>query len=72
MASSMEELGAASRSFNNETLPRVNALVEQLQRETRALDRVLSTLNDNPQSFVFGSQRSRPGPGESGFKDGAR
>ena len=72
MAASMEELGTASRSFNNETLPRVNALVEQLQRETRALDRVLSALQDNPQSFVFGSPRSRPGPGETGFKDGAR
>jgi phospholipid/cholesterol/gamma-HCH transport system substrate-binding protein len=72
MASSLEEVGTASRSFNDETLPRINALVEQLQRETRALDKVLSSLNDNPQSFVFGSQRSKPGPGESGFKDGAR
>lgn len=72
MAASLEEVGTASRSFNDETLPRINTLVEQLQRETRALDRVLSSLNDNPQSFVFGSQRSKPGPGESGFKDGAR
>jgi phospholipid/cholesterol/gamma-HCH transport system substrate-binding protein len=72
MADSLEEVGTASRSFNDETLPRINTLVEQLQRETRALDRVLSSLNDNPQSFVFGSQRSKPGPGESGFKDGAR
>jgi phospholipid/cholesterol/gamma-HCH transport system substrate-binding protein len=72
MAAGVEELGAASRSFNDETLPRVNTLVEQLQRETRALDRVLSTLGENPQSFVFGAQRGRPGPGESGFKDGSR
>jgi phospholipid/cholesterol/gamma-HCH transport system substrate-binding protein len=72
MADSLEEVGTASRSFNDETLPRINTLVEQLQRETRALDRVLTSLNDNPQSFVFGSQRSKPGPGESGFKDGAR
>jgi phospholipid/cholesterol/gamma-HCH transport system substrate-binding protein len=72
MAASLEEVGVASRSFNDETLPRINALVEQLQREARALDRVLSALNDNPQSFVFGSQRSKPGPGESGFKDGSR
>jgi len=72
MAASMEELGTASRSFNNETLPRVNALVEQLQRETRALDRVLSALEDDPRSFIFGAQRSKPGPGEAGFKDGSR
>ena len=49
-----------------------SALVEQLQRDTRALDRVLNALNDNPQAFVFGAQRGKPGPGESGFKDGAR
>jgi len=72
MAASMEQLGTASRSFNDETLPRVNALVEQLQRETRALDRVLSALEENPRSFIFGAQRSTPGPGESGFKDGSR
>ena len=72
MAASIDELGTASRSFNDETLPRINTLVEQLQRETRTLDRVLNALNENPQSFVFGAQRSKPGPGESGFKDGAR
>ncbi len=72
MAASLEELGNASRSFNDETLPRFNALVEQLNRDTRALDRVLNALGDNPQSFVFGASRGKPGPGEPGFKDGAR
>jgi phospholipid/cholesterol/gamma-HCH transport system substrate-binding protein len=72
MAASLDEVGVAARSFNEETLPRFNALVEQLQRDTRALDRVLNTLGDNPQSFVFGAQRGKPGPGETGFRDGAR
>ena len=72
MAASLDEVGVAARSFNDETLPRFNALVEQLQRDTRALDRVLKALDENPQSFVFGAPRGRPGPGESGFKDGAR
>jgi phospholipid/cholesterol/gamma-HCH transport system substrate-binding protein len=72
MAGSMDEVGTAARSFGDETLPRINVLVEQLQRETRALDRVLSTLGDNPQSFVFGAQRGKPGPGESGYRDGGR
>jgi phospholipid/cholesterol/gamma-HCH transport system substrate-binding protein len=72
MAASLDDLGVASRSFNDETLPRINALVEQLQRDSRTLDRVLSALNENPQAFVFGTQRSKPGPGESGFKDGGR
>ncbi|HEX9192289.1 MAG TPA: MlaD family protein [Burkholderiales bacterium] len=72
MAAGLENVGSAARSFNDETLPRVNALVEQLNRDTRALDRVLSTLGDNPQSLLFGAQRGKPGPGEPGFSDGGR
>lgn len=72
MAASLDDVGVAARSFNDETLPRVNTLVEQLQRDTRALDRVLKALDENPQSFVFGAARGKPGPGESGFKDGVR
>ncbi len=72
MAASLDEVGVAARSFNDETLPRFNALVEQLNRDSRALDRVLKALDENPQSFVFGASRGKPGPGESGFKDGAR
>ena len=72
MASSLDDVGVAARSFKDETLPRVNMLVEQLQRDTRALDRALNALNDNPQAFVFGAPRGRPGPGETGFKDGGR
>jgi len=72
MAASLEEVGVAARSFNDETLPRFNALVEQLNRDTRALDRVLSAVGENPQSFVFGAPRGKPGPGEPGFRDGAR
>jgi len=72
MAASLEEVGVAARSFNDETLPRLNALVEQLNRDTRSLDRVLNAVGENPQSFVFGAPRGRPGPGEPGFRDGAR
>lgn len=72
MAASLEEVGVAARSFNDETLPRFNALVEQLNRDTRALDRVLNAVGENPQSFVFGAPRGKPGPGEAGFRDGAR
>ena len=72
MAASLDEVGVAANSFNDETLPRLNTLVDQLQREARALDRVLNALGENPQSLVFGAQRGRPGPGENGYKDGAR
>jgi len=72
VAASVGEVGAAARSVNEETVPRLNALVDQLNRETRALDRVLNTLGDNPQSMVFGAPRGDPGPGEPGFSPKGR
>jgi phospholipid/cholesterol/gamma-HCH transport system substrate-binding protein len=72
MATGLEEVGVAARYFGDETLPRFNALVEQLGRDTRAFDRVFNALDENPQSFVFGAPRRKPGPGEPGFKDGGR
>lgn len=67
VVASVEEVGTAAHSVNEETVPRLNALVDQLNRETRALDRVLNTLGEHPQSVVFGAPRGKPGPGEPGF-----
>ena len=65
------DVGAAARALNDETLPRLNALADELRREARVLDRVLTGLADQPQSLVFGPPPRRPGPGEAGF-DGGR
>ncbi|MBM3346175.1 MAG: MCE family protein [Betaproteobacteria bacterium] len=66
----VDEVGAAARAVNEETLPRLNALVDQLNRETRALDRLINTLGQHPQSVVFGAPPGSPGPGEPGFSSG--
>jgi phospholipid/cholesterol/gamma-HCH transport system substrate-binding protein len=71
VAKSVEEVGSTARAVNDETLPRLNALVEDLHKETRALDRLLNALGEHPQSLVFGTPRGKPGPGESGFAPGA-
>jgi phospholipid/cholesterol/gamma-HCH transport system substrate-binding protein len=71
VANTVDEVGVTARSVNDETLPRLNALVDELSRETRALDRLLSTIGDHPQSIVFGAPPRRPGPGEPGFGAGA-
>ena len=71
VANTVDEVGGTARSVNDETLPRLNALVDELSRETRALDRLLSTIGDHPQSIVFGAPPRRPGPGEPGFGGGA-
>ena len=65
------DVGATARALNDETLPRLNALADELRREARVLDRVLTGLADQPHSLVFGPPPRRPGPGEAGF-DGGR
>ncbi len=70
VASSVEEVGGAARAVNDETLPRLNALANDLRRESRALDRLINTLGEQPQSVIFGAPRGRPGPGEPGFGSG--
>lgn len=70
VTSNVDDVGGAARAVNEETLPRLNALVDELSRETRALDRLINTLGDHPQSVVFGAPRGKPGPGEPGFSSG--
>lgn len=67
---SIEEVGITARAVNEETMPRMNALIDDLTAETRTLGRVVNKLGDNPQSIVFGTPPGRPGPGEPGFTGG--
>ena len=66
-----EQVGGAAESLSgatvSETLPRINALLEELARNSRNLDRLLTQINDQPSSLVFGRPTVTPGPGEAGF-----
>ena len=68
---SAEQLGGAAQSVSDaavaDTLPRVNALIEELARNSRKLDQLLGELNEQPASLVFGRPGAAPGPGEPGF-----
>ncbi|MBU0751458.1 MAG: MCE family protein [Gammaproteobacteria bacterium] len=50
-----------------ETMPRVNALLRDLDAGTRQLSRVLEMIDDSPQALLFGRGAPQPGPGETGF-----
>ena len=58
---------AVSETMLNESLPRFNVLLEDLQRSSRGLERLLSEINEQPHSIVFGKNPLPPGPGEPGF-----
>jgi phospholipid/cholesterol/gamma-HCH transport system substrate-binding protein len=63
LGNAAEELGAVANRFGQETLP----LATDVRSSLRALNRTLDSLNERPQSVLFGSPRVTPGPGEAGF-----
>jgi phospholipid/cholesterol/gamma-HCH transport system substrate-binding protein len=71
LSKSAEQVGVATQSFSSaavdDTLPRVHALLEELARSSRSLDRLLTELNEQPSGLVFGRPAVAPGPGEAGF-----
>lgn len=50
-----------------ETLPGITALTDETRSSMRAVRRTMNTLNDRPQSILFGAPDAVPGPGEPGF-----
>ena len=59
--------GAVGEDLTGTTLPGINSVVQELQHNSRQLTRILGSLEDAPQSLVFGRPVSPPGPGEAGF-----
>ncbi|HJS02664.1 MAG TPA: MlaD family protein [Variovorax sp.] len=60
-------LAQAVDSFNAATLPRVNRVADDTSRAVRRLGRTADSINDNPQSLLFGNGGVVAGPGEPGF-----
>ena len=60
-------LAQAVDSFNAATLPRVNRVADDTSHAVRRLGRAADSINDNPQSLLFGSGGTAAGPGEPGF-----
>lgn len=58
-------LGSMTNKLEYETLP----LAHDMRSSMRALNRTLDSLNERPQSVLFGSPRAKPGPGEPGFAE---
>jgi phospholipid/cholesterol/gamma-HCH transport system substrate-binding protein len=54
-------------TLNDETLPQVHELSRQLQQDARTINRLVDTLDQHPNSIIFGKPQPAPGPGEKGF-----
>jgi phospholipid/cholesterol/gamma-HCH transport system substrate-binding protein len=64
--------GNVGDEMTTSTLPRANALMQELTASSRQLSRVLDGLENNPQMLLFGRGAAVPGPGETGFAVPAR
>ena len=61
-----------SAEVSEKTLPRINDLVDQLDRDSRDFRRLVLQIEREPQSLVFGRRPVPPGPGEPGFTGGRK
>ena len=62
------DAGSTSGAMRDDTLPRVNALAESVERSAQRVGRLALQLDREPQSAIFGRKPGRPGPGEPGFQ----
>jgi len=51
------------------TLPRLNALLDDLQSTTAQVKRASGKLAKDPQALLYGLQPQEPGPGEPGYQE---
>jgi phospholipid/cholesterol/gamma-HCH transport system substrate-binding protein len=71
LSEKLDRLGTEiSAEITESTLPRVNDLVEQLDRDSRDFHRLVLQIEREPQSLLFGRSSPEPGPAEPGFKPG--
>lgn len=61
------EAQAGAGTVREDTLPRVNALADTVERGAQRVGRLAAELDRQPDSLLWGRKPSRPGPGEPGF-----
>lgn len=62
------EAQTAAGALREDTLPRVGALAESLERSAQRVGRLAADLDRQPESVLWGRRASQPGPGEPGFE----
>jgi phospholipid/cholesterol/gamma-HCH transport system substrate-binding protein len=66
-----QEIGRSANqitdTLNHETLPGLHQFLQSSDHDLRHFDQLLDSLDENPQSLIFGKPIAAPGPGENGF-----
>lgn len=62
------EAQGTAGSVRRETLPRVNALADSVERGAGRVGKLAQELERRPESLIWGRPAARPGPGEAGFE----
>lgn len=60
-------LAEISARVSYDTLPRIDALADDVRAATRSITRAANVVGQHPRSLLFGAPASAPGPGEPGF-----
>jgi phospholipid/cholesterol/gamma-HCH transport system substrate-binding protein len=60
-------LEAVTSDLELQTLPNFVSMTDEAKTSLRSVKRVANSLNDRPQSILFGTPAAAPGPGEPGF-----
>lgn len=63
-----QDLRRSGEALREDTLPRANALLEELADTATRLGRLLDELEQSPPLLLRGRGNDQPGPGETGFK----
>lgn len=61
-----DTLGQTGQDLKD-SLPQLHGMLNDFSRSSHTLDRVLSEVQQQPQSILFGPAPGQPGPGEQGF-----
>ena len=71
MTQTVDRVGGSVEAIVSEvelqTLPHLVEMADEAKSSLRAVKRTVNTINDRPQSLLFGSPDTPPGPGEPGF-----
>lgn len=60
-------LQGVTSDLEMQTLPHVTEMTDEAKASLRAVRHAANALSDRPQSILFGSPNTQPGPGEPGF-----